>query len=144
MVTLVERDMAPAELELMNRGFAQHSLEHGNPIETSVRFGFVAMEGDAFVGCSSGLATKGGGQYSAWFYLSDLFVEKSFRRKGVGSLLLRSLEDRVRGLGVRNIWTWTAGYEAPGFYQKEGYSVFAEFKEWYTSGHSRVGMWKLA
>ena len=56
--------------------------------------------------------------------------------------MLARLEQRVTALGLRHIWTWTAGYEAPGFYKRQGYEVFAELEDWYLSGHSRVGLRK--
>jgi ribosomal protein S18 acetylase RimI-like enzyme len=143
MVTFAEREMTPGELALMNSGFAANSLEHGNPTETSVRYGFVAIEDGTFMGCSSGLATMNIDSINIWFYLTDLYVEKEYRRQGIGKTLLESLENRVRNIGIKNIWTWTAGYEAPAFYQKQGYTIFAEFKSWYPSGHSRIGLWKL-
>jgi GNAT superfamily N-acetyltransferase len=141
-ICIVEREMTAAELDLMNTGFNAHSIENGNPIETSERHGFVAIDGSHFIGCSSGLATKSGYSYNGWFYLTDLYVEKLYRRNGYGKALLGKLEDKIRGLGIRNIWTWTAGYEAPAFYKKQGYDIFAEFKAWYATGHSRFGLWK--
>jgi GNAT superfamily N-acetyltransferase len=142
VLTIVEREMTPQEYELMKAGFATHSLEHGNPIEASVRYGYVAIGDGDFVGCSSGLATRIGDTFNAWFYLTDLFVQKPYRRQGLGQALLQRLEAFISGVGVKNIWTWTSGYEAPAFYQKQGYTVFAEFKSWYPSGHSRMGFWK--
>ncbi len=126
----------------MNAGFDEHTHEHGNPLQTAERFGFVALDGEAFIGCVSGLAYKEGDTYNKWFYLSDLFVEKAYRGQGLGALLLRKLEARIAPLGIQHIWTWTAGYEAPGFYVKQGYTIFTEHEDWYASGHSRVGLRK--
>ena len=128
----------------MNAGFDEHTREQGNPLETSVRYGFVAMDEEKFIGCSSGLAYKMGDTYNGWFYLTDLFVEKSYRGHGLGRTLLRSLEDRVAALEVTNFWTFTAGYEAPGFYQKQGYKIIFEQVDWYATGHSRVALSKTS
>lgn len=141
-ITIVAREMTDAEFARMNAGFDEHTVEQGNPIEVPERHGFVVLEGDRFVGCSSGLAYKNGDTYNNWFYLTDLFVEKTDRGRGLGATLLRRLEERVSGLGVKNIWTWTAGYEAPGFYQKQGYQVFCEMENCYAAGHSRIALRK--
>jgi GNAT superfamily N-acetyltransferase len=141
-ITIAERIMTDEELARMKAGFDEHAVEHGNPADKSERFGFVATDGEKFVGCSSGLAYKKNVGYANWFYITDLFVEKTCRGGGLGSELLRKLEERVALLGIGNIWTWTAGYEAPGFYKKHGYEVFCEMDDWYSSGHSRVGLRK--
>jgi GNAT superfamily N-acetyltransferase len=82
------------------------------------------------------------GKYGEYFYLSDLLVEKKFRKHGYGRKLLSLLEDKITALGIKYIWTWTAGYEAETFYLKHGYEVFVKFEGFYPSGHSRVGLIK--
>ncbi|PON14364.1 histone acetyltransferase [Candidatus Entotheonella serta] len=134
--------MTEAEFTRMTAGFDEHAIEHGNPKETSERFGFVAMNREKFVGCSSGLAYKKVIGYGNWFYLTELFIETPFRGQCLGAELLRKLEERVASLGIRNVWTWTASYEAPGFYKKQGYEIFCEMDNWYASDHSRVGLRK--
>ena len=141
-ISIVEREPTEAELARMAVGFDEHAIEHGNPTETPERYGFVVMDGEKFVGCSSGLAYRKTVGYADWFYITDLFIEKTSRGQGVGAELLRKLEERVASLGIGNVWTWTAGYEAPGFYKKQGYEVFCEMDKWYSSGHSRIGLRK--
>jgi ribosomal protein S18 acetylase RimI-like enzyme len=110
--------------------------------QNSERFGFVAMDGEKFIGCVSGLAYKNGDQYNGWCYLTDLFVEKEYRSLGIGAGLLQMLENELRQHDIHQIWTWTAGYEAPGFYKRQGYEIFAEMENWYSSGDSQVGLRK--
>ena len=100
------------------------------------RTGFISSimgEGDKF-GSTSGFSDK------HWFYLAELFLEEAYRRQGLGAEILKKLEEKAAALGVESIYTWTAGYEAPGFYKRQGYEVFCETKSWYLSGHSRVGV----
>ena len=130
--------MTPAELAQMNAGFDQHATRHGNPPVPSKRYGYVLMNGDTFIGCASGLAND---NYE-WFYLTDLFIEEAYRGRGLGAKILSKLEERLIEAGVKHIWTWTAAYEAPGFYKKQGYTTFVEMENWYVSGHARVGLWK--
>jgi hypothetical protein len=52
------------------------------------------------------------------------------------------LEGRLREIGIQHIWTWTAEFEADGFYQRQGYAVFAIQPEFYRSGHDRIGLVK--
>ncbi len=141
-ILYIEREMSPEEYKRVTSAFNEHTVEHGNPIEISERIGFVALDGEKFIGTSTGLAYKDGKKYYNWFYLSDLLVEKEYRGKAIGKILLDKLENKIKSLGIKYIWTWTAGYEAPGFYKKQGYQEFFEMKDWFPSGHSRIGMWK--
>ncbi len=134
----IEREMTDEELAQMNAGFDQHGREFGNPPTVTKRYGFVVMDGEKFIGCVSGLVND---SYH-WFYLTDLYLEKAYRRTGLGARLLQKMEERAQEIGAKAIWTWTAGYEAPGFYKKQGYTIFAEMENWYASGHARVGLWK--
>lgn len=141
-IRIIEREMTSVELDRMNAGFDEHTVENAVAIQSSERIGFVALDGDKFIGCASGLAYKNGNEFSGWFYLTDLFVEKEYRLQGIGSGLLRALEEKLLQYRINRIWTWTAGYEAPDFYRKQSYSVFAEMEKWYSNGDSRIGVRK--
>lgn len=134
--------MTDGEFARMKAGFDEHTLDQGVEVQSSERFGYVAIDHETFIGCSSGLAYQNGTDFSGWFYLTDLFVEKAYRKKGWGAGLLASLEAQIITVGVQHIWTWTAGYEAPGFYLKQGYEIFTEMENWYSDGSSRVGLKK--
>lgn len=141
-IRIINREMTAEELHRMNKGFDEHTIEFGVEIQRSDRFSYTAVFQNKFIGCSSGLAYKNNKRYSGWFYLTDLFVEKEYRSQGLGTKLLQALENEISLLGIENIWTWTAGYEAPGFYQKLGYSIFTRMENWYSDGSSRVGLRK--
>lgn len=134
--------MTQAELDRMNAGFDEHSIEHGNPIEAAERYGFVALDGERFIGAVSGLAYKSDRGYNAWFSITDLFLEQAYRGQGHGAAMLQKLEERAATLGVSTIWTWTSDYEAPGFYQLQGYEVCCELENGCSAGHSQVGLRK--
>jgi GNAT superfamily N-acetyltransferase len=141
-ITLIERDMTTEEFNRMNAGFDENSIEHGVEIQDAERMGFVAMDRNTFIGCASGLAYTHGHSYSGWFYLTDLYVEKAYRLQGIGSRMLNALEQKIHKLGINKIWTWTAEYEGLDFYLSQNYIVFTEMENWYSSGHSRVGLRK--
>jgi GNAT superfamily N-acetyltransferase len=135
-ITILEREMTAAEYARELEGFREHALEYGIPDLPETRHGFVALDGAAFIGSVSGL------HYGKWFYLTDLWLEKPYRKQGYGAALLRKMEEKAKQQGVKHIWTWTAGYEAAPFYQKQGYTIFCEFEDYYPTGHSRIGLRK--
>ncbi len=140
-----ERPMTDAEYKRQQIAFEEHGQEFGSNTDKEERFGFVATDdtkNENFVGVSSGLAYSQGGKYSAYFYLSDLLVEKEYRKQGIGGKLLGLLEAKIKSLGIEFIWTWTAEFEAENFYLKQGYEVFVRFKNFYPSGHDRIGLIK--
>ena len=141
-INIVNRGMTPEEIKRMNLGFDELSLEEGVEIESSERFSFVALEGNTFIGCSSGLAYKNGENYSGWFFLTDLFVEKEYRSKGLGAKLLKSIEEQAASVGVKHIWLWTSGDKTLKFYHRQAYKKFTEMENWYSDGSSRVGLRK--
>ena len=136
-IDIVEREMTATEFERENKGFEEHALEFGVDDPPEIRYGYVALDGEIFIGCVSGL------QYRQWFYITDLWLEKPYRKRGLGAKLLQQIEMKAIHEGVQHIWTWTAGYEAPSFYQKQGYTIFCEFENYYSTGHSRIGLRKL-
>jgi [ribosomal protein S18]-alanine N-acetyltransferase len=63
-------------------------------------------------------------------------VVASARRSGVGSLLLRSVEDRLRASGSRAVGLETAvdNISALSFYKRHGYSVIGTWPRYYSNG----------
>ncbi|GJM34550.1 MAG: hypothetical protein DHS20C18_35510 [Saprospiraceae bacterium] len=141
-INIVNREMTSEEIEQMNTGFDELSLEEGVAFESSDRYSFVALMGNNFIGCSSGLAYKNGENYSGWFFLTDLYVEKKYRSQGLGADLLKALEEQIKSKGIKNIWLWTSGSKALKFYRRQGYYKFTEMEHWYSDGSSRVGLRK--
>lgn len=144
-IKFTERPMTDEEYKREKIVFEEHEKESGSHTDKEERFGYVATDEEnngILIGASSGLAYKQGDKYSAYFYLSDLFVEKEHRRQGYGKKLLELLEEKIKSLGIEFIWTWTASFEGESFYIKQGYSAFTRFENFYPSGHARIGLIK--
>lgn len=113
-----ERDITPQELDSIYEDFRRIEQRDGVPPQESVRFQLIAEEGDKVVGYVSGLTEH------KWFYLTDLWVEESRRRQGLGSRLLKDMEEKALSAGCTHIYLWTAGNVNPHFYRKNGYECF--------------------
>jgi len=56
-------------------------------------------------------------------YIEDLWIDSNHRRKGYGKKLLENLEQRFKGKGFNNINLVTNQFNAPGFYEKCGFTL---------------------
>ncbi len=69
-------------------------------------------------------------------HIITIDVVKSARRSGVGSLLLRGAEERLRASGSRAVGLETAvdNRAALSFYKRHGYSVIRTWPRYYSNG----------
>ncbi|HSQ85910.1 MAG TPA: GNAT family N-acetyltransferase [Desulfobacterales bacterium] len=141
-ITIIKRELTSEEIEYVNSGFDDLYSEEGIELESKERISLVALNGDRLIGCAIGSAHKNGENYSGWFHLTDLYVEKEFRNEGLGTDLLKELEESNRTAGIQHIWLWTSGQSTLRFYKRHGYIEFAEMENWYSDGSSRIGLRK--
>jgi len=69
-------------------------------------------------------------------HIITIDVVAAARRSGVGSLLLRAAEDRLRDAGCHSVALETAvdNLSALSFYKRHGYSVLRTFPRYYSNG----------
>lgn len=72
----------------------------------------------------------------AWLFVDILWIAEGNRGKGQGRELLQRAEEEARQRGCLNAWVDTFSFQAPEFYEKNGYTVFAELPD-YPPGHTR-------
>src|SRR5204863_9122798 len=73
-----------------------------------------------------GLAAE---SYYGWMFVSLLWLDDKYRRKGLGTSLMQRAETEARSRGVTNVWLDTFGFQAEGFYNKLGYRSFGRHKD---------------
>jgi GNAT superfamily N-acetyltransferase len=78
--------------------------------------------------------------YSRMF-VELVFIPEHLRGQGLGEKLMREAETVAREHGCIGIWLDTFSFQAPGFYEKLGYTVFGELAD-YPPGHSRFFLHK--
>ena len=84
-----------------------------------------------------------GGTYWGWLYTEILWVKEGLRGKGYGQSLLAAAEAEAVRRGCRNAHLDTMDFQALRFYQKQGYSIFAELEDIPAgSGHRRYSLKK--
>lgn len=60
-------------------------------------------------------------------YVSTLFVEEKFRRRGYGKILIETMEKRAKELGANTIRLDTFSFQGKEFYESMGYTVVGHY-----------------
>jgi GNAT superfamily N-acetyltransferase len=74
-------------------------------------------------------------------YISTVWVHETLRGHGVGTQLLHAAEQEARARGCTHMVLNSFSFQAPGFYQKLGYGVFAVLDE-HPRSHQHVYLHK--
>lgn len=102
--------------EFINKEFSAYGEQNGVVLNYD-EFCFAAEEDGNILGVITGRA------YYNEMHIGDLIVAFSVRKGGIGSKLVRAVEDNYRGKGYDKITLTTFGFQAPEFYKKLGYEV---------------------
>jgi len=73
-----------------------------------------------------------------WLFINLLWVDESMRGQGIGSELLKMLEQQAVKLGVTRAYLETGCFQAPEFYIKQGYKVITRMPIRSDDGHEFV------
>jgi len=63
--------------------------------------------------------------YGGWLFVNNLWVSEPLRGQGIGRMLIVTAESEALKRGCHSAWLDTFSFQAPGFYQKLGYEIFA-------------------
>jgi GNAT superfamily N-acetyltransferase len=85
---------------------------------------FLHDDGDEIVG---GLL---GAIWGGVLHVRILWVAEALRGRGHGRRLLEAAERRAAERGCRHVFLDTFSFQAPGFYEKLGYQIFARADDW--------------
>ncbi|HEX6703338.1 MAG TPA: GNAT family N-acetyltransferase [Albitalea sp.] len=70
-----------------------------------------------------------GGMVWGWLYTEMLVVPDGRRGRGLGTALMRTLEQEAVRRGCHSAWVDTFDFQAPAFYEKLGYSCFGRLDD---------------
>jgi GNAT superfamily N-acetyltransferase len=86
-----------------------------------------------------------GGLYGAtmwgWLMIDGLWVAEELRGRGLGRRLLLAAEAAAVERGCRGAWLGTFDFQSCGFYERLGYTVFAELAD-FPDGHTHYHLRK--
>ncbi len=72
-----------------------------------------------------------------WLYVRFLWVSEAHRGDGYGRQLLNAAESKARDRACHGIWLHTLSFQAPAFYERQGYEMFGELEDM-PKGHRRL------
>lgn len=75
-------------------------------------------------------------------YIRILFINENKRKQGLGSILLKTIEQEAKSMNIRLIHLDTFDFQAKDFYIKHGYEVFGVLDD-SPKGHKRYYMKKV-
>lgn len=70
-----------------------------------------------------------------WLYVDLLIVPDGMRNQGIGTAVMKKAEEIARKRNCVGVWLCTATFQAPGFYEKLGYSRFGQLPD-FPRGHT--------
>ena len=72
--------------------------------------------------------------FGNWLEIEYLFVKEEFRGQGIGSQLLQQAESEAKKRNCRYAFVNTYQFQAPTFYQKQGYKEVFTLKDYPYTG----------
>ena len=82
-----------------------------------------------------------GESYYDWLFINFLIVPDIFRKRGVGSALMKKAEEIAANRGCLGIRLDTFSFQAPAFYEKLGYRRYGRLVN-HPKGHDRIYYFK--
>ena len=102
--------------ELIDQEFNRYAKKYNIVVDYN-DFCFVAKENDRLMGIIVGHS------YYKEIHITDLIVMEEYRNKGVGTELIKRVEQEFQGRNFENINVTTHAFQAPEFYVKMGFEI---------------------
>ena len=128
---VVDDRPAPADVAVVRDGLAAYNRARTDEDDT-----FTPLT--LFVRDASGAVAGGllGGTYWGWLYVEILWLAEPARGRDLGSQLLEAAERIARQRGCHAAHLDTMSFQARGFYEKHGYTVYGVLDD-LPRGHQR-------
>lgn len=87
-------------------------------------FGFYALVDNQVIG---GIIAR---KKMQWLDIDILFVNQDYRSNKIGSQLMSKAIEYCKEQGLIGLHLYTLDFQARGFYEKQGFQLIAEIKDW--------------
>jgi GNAT superfamily N-acetyltransferase len=127
---------SPDELSIVERGLAEHGESRSEPRNARALVLFLRDARSDVVGGLRAVTVWG------WLEIKWLWIAEPHRGRGCGRRLVAAAEREAIGRGCRHAWLDTFDFQAPQFYARLGYDVFAALDD-FPRGHTRYFLRKM-
>lgn len=107
----------------LEKFFSEQKAEVGIEDLPEKLLAYAALDQDTIVG---GILAK---QSYESIYINLLAVDPAYRERRLGSQLMKKMEEVAMEEGIIQITLTTMSYQALGFYQKQGYTIFGTLED---------------
>jgi len=115
MIKVKVTDATEEEYEALGEKLIENSISNGSPDYMPDNKYFRVYDGKKLIGEAITTELRGSVE------LDLIFVEKDYRRKGVGKALLAGIEEYSKSVGAKGIKLWSSSWEDNEFYKVCGF-----------------------
>lgn len=127
-----------ADRDAIFRIILEHNRDHAQP--TSFEPVAILLKDDDGM-TIGGLWAK---CYYDWMFVEYLAVPRSLRGQNIGARIMAAAEARAAALGCVGLWLDTFAFQAPGFYEKLGFTIFGRLPNHPVGGERLFFMKRLS
>ncbi len=124
--SIESQEIIHAKLREYNREKCQWLRDNVPPdfVESETKYcNILAFNDNELIGGAIGFV-----EYN-WYVLNLLYVDEKYRGQDIGTYLTSRVEESARTRKLTGIRLETWNFQSRGFYEKNGYTVFAELKD---------------
>lgn len=91
-------------------------------VSNTIDSNFLAFDNDKLIGGAIGYI-----EYN-WYFLDLLYIDENYRGQNIGTKLIKAIEEFAIKENLTGVRMETWNFQARGFYEKNGYKVFAQIE----------------
>lgn len=134
-VVALEADPQPTDMQVLAQGLAEYNALHSAGEMPNYLFATVRDKDGQLAG---GLL---GATYLGWLSVQVVWLPDSLRGQGLGRALMDLAEAEAMRRGIKSVFLETLSFQALPFYEKCGYKVFSQLRD-FPPGGTRYALTK--